>query len=58
MTWILHKLFSEMDEIDAMEKLQKHMRDTKNNNEFFAAMTGGDRPSVGKVRAGALAPDV
>ncbi len=30
-TWILRKLFSEMDEIEAMEKLQKHMRDTKNN---------------------------
>jgi len=38
-TWILRKLFSEMDEIEAMEKLQKHMRDTKNNKEFFEAMT-------------------
>ena len=37
--WILRKLFSEMDEIEAMEKLQKHMRDTKNNKEFFEAMT-------------------
>ncbi|MCC7068974.1 MAG: transcription termination factor Rho [Burkholderiales bacterium] len=38
-TWILRKLFSEMDEIEAMEKLQKHMRETKNNKEFFDAMT-------------------
>jgi transcription termination factor Rho len=38
-TWILRKLFSEMDEIEAMEKLQKHMRETKNNKEFFEAMT-------------------
>ena len=32
-------ILSEMDEIEAMEKLQKHMRDTKNNKEFFEAMT-------------------
>ena len=38
-TWILRKLFSKMDEIEAMEKLQKHTRDTKNNKEFFEAMT-------------------
>jgi transcription termination factor Rho len=38
-TWGPRKLFSEMDEIEAMEKLQKHMRETKNNKEFFDAMT-------------------
>ena len=38
-TWILRRLFSEMDEIEAMEKLLKHMRETKNNREFFEAMT-------------------
>ena len=37
--WILRKLSYEMDEIEAMEKLQKHLRDTKNNKEFFEAMT-------------------
>jgi transcription termination factor Rho len=28
-----------MNEIDAMEKPQKHMRETKNNKAFFEAMT-------------------
>ena len=37
-TWILRKLFSEMDEIEAMG-YPKHMRETKNNKEFFDAMT-------------------
>jgi transcription termination factor Rho len=31
--------FVETGKIEAMEKLQKHMRDTKNNHEFFEAMT-------------------
>ena len=41
----------EMDEIEAMEKLQKHMRETKNNKEFFEAMTQARASSAGTIPA-------
>lgn len=40
-TWILRKLLSNMNPIDAMEFLLDKMRGTKNNQEFFDSMNTG-----------------
>jgi len=39
--WILRKLLSSMNPVDAMEFLQDKMKGTKSNAEFFASMMGG-----------------
>lgn len=36
--WILRKILNPMDEVDAIEFLLDRMKDTKTNEEFFAAM--------------------
>ena len=39
--WILRKLLHNMDELAAIEFLVEHLKDTKTNEEFFAAMKRG-----------------
>ncbi|SDV47562.1 transcription termination factor Rho [Chitinasiproducens palmae] len=40
-TWLLRKVISEMDDVEAMEFLLDKIRQTKNNNEFFDLMRRG-----------------
>jgi transcription termination factor Rho len=41
-SWILRKLLSEMNAIDAMEWLIKHMQETRTNEEFLSSMSSID----------------
>lgn len=41
--WILRKVLSPMEDVEAIEFLLGKLRDTKNNAQFFDAMTGGRR---------------
>ena len=39
--WILRKLLSDMDEVEAMEFLLERLKNTKNNQDFFDLMRRG-----------------
>ncbi|MCS7086055.1 MAG: transcription termination factor Rho, partial [Bacteroidia bacterium] len=41
-TWILRKLLAEMNPIEAMEWLIRHMQETRSNEEFLASMSSID----------------
>ncbi len=41
-TWILRKLLSEMNPIEAMEWLIRHMQETRTNEEFLSSMSSID----------------
>ena len=40
-TWILRKLLSDMDEVEAMEFLLQRLKATKTNQDFFDLMRRG-----------------
>ena len=39
--WILRKLMSEMEDVQAIEFMLDKLRQTKTNDEFFDSMRGG-----------------
>ncbi len=39
-TWILRKHLADMNSVEAMEFVKKHMEGTKSNEEFLVSMNG------------------